>query len=114
MTSAAQFVHEQNILRFMDLLRSESEPARRATLGRLLIEEEGRYGTLAERIDTANLHIADSRQRIESQEARIGRLQSVDGGAISEARRLLGNLNDVQSLLEAYRQRLQGEWDAQG
>jgi hypothetical protein len=105
-----RFVHEQNLARFAEMLRVERDPARRAILQDLLIQEEERLGSVLERLDRAEAHIAEGRRRIERQRELVAALTS--GGAAGEAEQLLESFIRTQSALEAYRRRLAGDLSA--
>ena len=98
MDGALKFAHEQNLSRFVDLLRLETDAARRDVLRRLLIEEEDRFGVNSARLDAIDVYLAEGAARIEQQAVRIVALAN-QGGDTQEALRLLHNLEDIQATL---------------
>jgi len=106
---------ERNIERYADRLRTEIDPAVRASVKALLIEEENRLGFRVEQLDKVNGYITDSHHRIEMQQRLIERLRSVEcdgiaslsgGRDLTLALRLLVNLRELLILFEQYRQRI--------
>jgi hypothetical protein len=56
MDNTAQFVSNLNVARFEDRLRFEHDPAIRASLQRLLLEEEDKLGCRVERLGNVQRH----------------------------------------------------------
>ena len=100
-----RFVCEQNITNFADKLVSELDPSQRATLRKLLVEEEDRAGHRAERLDLANRRIASSRELIAGQQ-RLITLFEVNGRDTTVAELLLTQMKEVLALFESYRDEL--------
>lgn len=99
------FIGINNVERFGDQLCSAADPARRATLMRLLVEEEDNLGAGLEQLDAAELRIARCHQLIASQRVLVARIGS-DGHDAEEANTLLSALLEVQELFEGYRRRI--------
>jgi hypothetical protein len=66
-----RFVGSQNITNFADKLESEVDPAKRATLRRLLVEEEDRLGHDQEQLELTNKRLASGRGLIAKQQSLI-------------------------------------------
>ena len=97
-----RFVHDQNLIRFVDALEHESNPARRDLLQQLLLEEENRFGGRREKLEQANVQILRGRERVRRQRELVARLTS-DGANLEPAQQVLMNMLLTQSLFEAYR-----------
>jgi hypothetical protein len=105
-----RFVHDQNLCRYADLLERETDPAVRARLQDLLIEEEDLFGTRRERLQQARDHVERLRGRMVRQEQLILRLE--DGGHDTGlARQLYDAWSDTLVVLERYRDNLQRDTD---
>jgi hypothetical protein len=100
-----QFIHQQNLVRFVEALERETDPGRRDVLQQLLLEEEKRYGDRRERIEQTETFILRGRERIRRQREIISSLQEGDG-AIETAKASLLNLMRTQSLFEAFHRTL--------
>ncbi len=96
------FVAINNVEHFADQLTSEVDGAKRATLMRLLVEEEDKLGAGLEQLGIAELRIAKGRQLIARQMALVAKIAG-DGHDGREANDLLAMLKEVQALFEAYR-----------
>ena len=101
MSNMAQFVSDLNVARFLDKLRVERNPALRASLRRLLLEEEDKLGS-KERLGRVQHHIAEGRRRITRQKALIERLEA-KGHDVKVAEGTLHNLIEIQEIFEQYR-----------
>ena len=102
MSDMAQFVSDLNVARFLDKLRVERNPALRASLRRLLLEEEEKLGSNLERLGRVQRHIAEGRRRITRQKALIERLEA-KGHDVKVAEGTLHNLIEIQEIFEQYR-----------
>jgi hypothetical protein len=102
MNNTAQFVNDLNIERFLGRLRFEHDPAVRASLRRLLREEEDKLCFNLERLAKVQYNIAEGRGRIRRQKALIERLVAGDHD-VRLAENLLRNLIEINELLERYR-----------
>jgi hypothetical protein len=99
-------VHEQNLNRYADLLQRETDPAVRARLHDLLIEEEDLFGSRRERLQQARDQVERLRARMVRQEQLISNLD--DGGHDTAlARQLHAAWSDTLVVLERYRDNLQ-------
>jgi|SRR5215471_16097072 len=102
------FVKSKNILDFADQLVTEVNPSRRATLMRLMVHEEDRFGRGTYQLDLVARRLLTGHMLIEEQKARIARL-ALDGEDIRRGNLLLTQLLEVQALFEAYRLRIVDE-----
>lgn len=84
-------------------LEDERDPIRRHALSTLLIEEEDRFGSTAERLDRADAQIASGRFRIEELEHAIAALRR-RGADVSIAERVLASLKEILVTFEAFRE----------
>ena len=103
MDDTAQFVSDLNVGRFADRLRFEHNPAIRASLQRLLLEEEDKLGRGVERLCKLQRHISEGSRRIAMQEALIAKLRT-DRQDVRLAESMLSNLVEIQGIFEQYRQ----------
>jgi hypothetical protein len=98
MSATDVFVHEQNLVRFFDRLRVETDPERRKILRYLAIAEEDRYGELQARLDRVEGWVRDGEARIERQRQLVERFET-NGPHRAAAEKLLTNLEELQALL---------------
>ena len=100
-----RFVADQNVSRFEDRLRSESDSAKRYLLRTLLIEEEDRFAAGSERLQMAERHIEACNVHISKQKVLLQRLNGTgDPAQLREAKRLLINLLELRDIYESVRQ----------
>ena len=102
MDSTARIVSDLNVARFVDRLQLELDPAKRASLQRLLLEEEDKFGRRAERLSDVQRHLAEGSRRIALQKALIENLKA-NGQEVRLAERTLSNLVEIQRIFEQYR-----------
>jgi hypothetical protein len=103
MKETCQFVSDLNVARFLERLRSERDPTIRASLQRLLLEEEDKFGHRAERLSNVQHHICDAGRRIALQKALVAKLKA-NGKEVRLAESTLSNLVEIQTIFERYRQ----------
>jgi hypothetical protein len=103
MDDTAQFVSDLNVGRFADRLRFEHNPAIRASLQRLLLEEEDKLGYRVERLGNVQRHISEGGRRIAMQKALIAKLMT-EGQDVTLAESMLSKLVEIQKMFEQYRQ----------
>lgn len=101
----AEWIATQNVTRFTDELRSESDPFRRQRLQTLLIEEEDRLGFNYEQLARFEAEIAKSAERISFQRARVAAMESAERDTTA-ARSVLENLIQIQAIYRQHRQRI--------
>lgn len=102
MDELQQFVSEQNVARFVDQLRRESNAVRQDTLKRLLVEEENRFAAAAERLQMVDRNILDGAARIANQTRLVSELKS-KGHDAREAERILRTFEMIQGLFMSFR-----------
>src|SRR6516164_9193728 len=102
MDDTAQFVSDLNMARFADRLRYERDPAIRASLQRLLLEEEDKLGRGVERLCKLQRHISEGSRRIAMQKALIAKLTDRQDVRLAES--MLNNLVEIQRIFEQHRQ----------
>lgn len=100
-----QFVHSQNLLRYMDLLERETDPGRRARISDLLVEEMGRFGGALERLAEVDRLIAGAQMRVRRQSGLLCHMP-VDAQAHPLAANVLANLEQTLGLLLDHRELL--------
>jgi hypothetical protein len=91
------YVSKQNILRFRELLKLESDPARLGDLQKLLIDEEDRLGSSYERLEDIDREIAKADQRIELQRMLVANMRR-EGRDATVAQALLERLTSIQAM----------------
>ena len=101
----AEWIAVQNVTRFTDQLRSESDPFRRQRLQTLLIEEEDRLASNYEQLAKFEDEIAKSEERINFQRARVAAMESAERDTTA-ARSVLENLVQIQAIYKQHRQRI--------
>jgi hypothetical protein len=102
-----RYVHSQNVTRYVELLESEADPATVEQIQKLLIEEENRFGSLAERIDEADRLIRDAQARLNQQKSLLQRLGN-DGHDTTRAAMLMRTMERTLQLMSDYRRSLPG------
>jgi len=91
-----------NIHHLRDELCSETDPAQRARLQKLLVEEEDRLGSTVELLDDIEREMKKNDVLIARQTALVVSMERNGHIGVAEARTLLGCLTDVQALHERY------------
>jgi hypothetical protein len=108
-----RFIHQQNLARYIDLLESEGDPATRAQLQELLIEEVDGFGSLNERIDQVDVLIAQSGGRLRRQQALVAHRAGM-GADIVQSEKLLGHMTQILQVMAQYRRTLLEGLDRSG
>ena len=80
---------------------AQSDPAQRATLNRLLCEEEDRLGRSLEELEHVQRHMSAGEERIKVVTSSIERRRA-DGHDTALAERSLRNLIEIQATLAQY------------
>ena len=89
-----------NIYLYIDLLNDADLASEiRATVTKLLIEEEDKLGDVLEQLEFAEKRVADGRNRLNHLRSR---LDLVPKQQRAEAERLVANFEDIQHLLESF------------
>jgi hypothetical protein len=99
------FIARENIRHFRDRLETETDPAARSLLHRLLIEEEDRFGRDSELLAEVEAEIARGKDRIKRQRDFVGAMVR-DGRDSGTATALLNGLSETLLLHEQYRLRI--------
>jgi hypothetical protein len=99
MNEVDRFICDGNISRFVDQLRRETNPARRETLKRLLIEEEDRFGAAEERLQMVERNLTDGAALIDRQARLVAELKA-GGRDAGAAERMLRTFEMTQELFE--------------
>ena len=66
-----RFDPEANVSRFARMLYNETDPAKRARLRQLLVDEENRFASRSLQLEIADRHIAEALARIDKQTPKI-------------------------------------------
>ena len=103
MNDTAQFVSNLNMARFVDRLRVEHDPAARASLHTLLLDELNNLGLNLKQLGSVQRQVIEGRARIAIQMAVVETL-TADGQDASLAKGELSKLIEIQSMVEQYRQ----------
>lgn len=98
-----KFVARENIKHFHDRLKTETDPAIRARLHRLLVEEEDKLGHNSEALHQIERHIDDAKRRVNRQQSMVASIER-DGGDTVHALTLLEALSETLLLFENRRQ----------
>jgi hypothetical protein len=87
----------------VERLQRETDPIRKHALRSLLIEQEDRFGTVAERLDRADAHIAAGHFKLAELQAAMAslRTRSVD---VATAETIVHNLREILDTFGSYRQ----------
>lgn len=93
-----RFVHNQNLLRFVDLLERETDPVKRGRLQDLLLEEENRFGSRREQALELDSMIAGARLRIARQRQVVNQMEAEARGA-DLAGQILASMEQTYALL---------------
>ena len=94
----------------VDQLRRETDPVRRYALRGLLIEQEDRFGTAAERLDRADAHIAAGHFSIAEIESAAASLRA-RGCNVDSAERVVEILREILATFGNYREQVRRELD---
>jgi hypothetical protein len=101
-----QFVARENIRHCRDQLMSEIDPAKRAILQRILVEEEDKLGALFELIAEVKREIARAKTLIEERRTLVASMEREKRGGIENVKALLDGLMQTQTLHEEYCKKL--------
>jgi hypothetical protein len=103
MNDTARFVSNLNVARFVDRLRVETDPATRASLHTLLLEEFNNLGFNLKQLGFVQRQVIEGKARIAMQIAVVEAL-TANGQDVRLAKIELGRLIEIQSMVEQYRQ----------
>jgi hypothetical protein len=99
MDDTAQFSSDLNVARFVDKLREEHDPATRALLRRLLLEEWNKSGFNLKQLRKLRRQVIGSSARIAIQKAVVETL-AANGQDVRLAEGFLCNLVEIQTIFE--------------
>ena len=103
MNDTALFVSNLNMARFVDRLRVEQDPAARASLHTLVLDELNNLGFNLKQLGSVQRQVIEGRARIAIQMAVVETL-TADGQDAGLAKGELSKLIEIQSMVEQYRQ----------
>jgi predicted KAP-like P-loop ATPase len=95
-------ISDLNMARLVDRLQLERDPATRASLKSLLVEEEDKLGCRIERLSNLQRYIEEGSRRMALQKALIENLVA-KGHDLRLAERTFNNLVEIQRIFEQYR-----------
>jgi hypothetical protein len=104
------FIHTQNLTRFLDLLESETDPGKLGQIQKLLIEEVDGDGSLAERMNEAEICIRAAQARLRRHQSLLARLDG-DGPAMTRAVSVLTTMIQTLNLMIRHRDMLSNRLD---
>jgi hypothetical protein len=96
-------IQDELVWGVVDRLQRETDPIRKYALRTLLIEQEDRFGTAAERLERADAHIAAGHFKIEQLENATASLRA-RGADVAVPERVLENLREILDTFGTYRQ----------
>jgi hypothetical protein len=96
-------IAEENLTSFTEQLAAEVDPAKRARLLNLLIDEVNKLGL--EQLDLIDARIASGHRLVARQRALVTQLAQ-DGHDIQSASNILASLAHAQTLFEVYRRQI--------
>jgi hypothetical protein len=103
MNDTDQFVSNLNVARFVDRLRVEPDPATRASLHTLLLEEFNNLGFNLKQLGCVQRQVIEGKARIAIQIAVVETL-TANGQDVRLVKGELGKLIEIQNMIEQYRQ----------
>ena len=103
MNDTALFVSNLNMTRFVDRLRVEQDPAARASLHTLVLDELNNLGFNLKQLGSVQRQVIEGKARIAMQIAVVETL-SANGQHVRLAESELGRLVEIQSMVEQYRE----------
>ena len=101
-----RFIAQENIKHLRNRLWSESDAGMRASLQKLLVEEEDKFGACVEQLADIERHIDDGHRRIERQRLLVASMERDGHAGLSLATSILETMIDTQGLHERYRVRV--------
>jgi CheY-like chemotaxis protein len=99
MVETAQFASDLNVARFLDKLREEHDPATRASLRRLLLEEWSKCGFSLKQLGRVRRQMIEASVRIAIQKAVVETL-AANGQDVRAAEDTLSKLVEIQKIFE--------------
>jgi hypothetical protein len=100
---SSEALEEAVVWGLVDRLQRETDPIRKHALHSLLIEQEDRFGTVVERLDRADAHIAAGHFKLAELQAAMASLRA-RGANVATAETVLQNLGEILDTFSAYRQ----------
>ncbi|SKA38739.1 hypothetical protein SAMN02745126_06093 [Enhydrobacter aerosaccus] len=111
MGSMDVFIRERNVEMYLDRLYTELDADKRATLVRLLVDEESQMARSREHLDNGERRVAAGLVRVERQRQLVARMIADDDRMLGAAKAMLETLQATQVLLEAHCRRLRHEFE---
>jgi hypothetical protein len=99
------FIATENVRHLRRELENGAEPARRATMLHILVDEENKLGVTPEQLGRLDRHICKLHEIMARQVELTDKLRSL-GRPIERAEMILATLNDVMATYIAYRHRI--------
>ena len=105
-----RFIARENIKRFRERLRTETDKVVQSCLQKLLVLEEDKLGADLEVLIEIERHISDGRHRIERQRVIVADMERDGHNGLAQARCLLEGFEEAQLIHENYRKRIKAEY----
>jgi hypothetical protein len=94
-----KFIARENIRHFRDRVETETDPAVRSRLHKLLVVEEDKLGHNSETLYELETHIADGKKRVNRQQTLVASMER-DGRDTTDALTLLTALSETPLIFE--------------
>ncbi|HEY1427338.1 MAG TPA: hypothetical protein VGF50_11750 [Caulobacteraceae bacterium] len=103
-------LHDELVWDLVDRLQRESDPVRKHALRTLLLEQEDRFGSVTEKLDRADAHIAAGHFKISELERATASLKA-RGADVALAQNILRNLREILATFGDYRELVRQQLD---
>jgi len=103
-------IEDELVWDVVDRMQRETDPIRKHALRTLLIEQEDRFGSMSEKLDRADAHIAAGHFKIAELETATASLKA-RGHDVTTAERVLENLREILTTFDTYRHLVRKELD---
>lgn len=100
---SSKSLHDELVWDVVDRLQRETDPIRKHALTTLLIEQEDRFGSISEKLDRADAHIAAGHFKISELERATASLRA-RGADVATVESILQNLHEILATFGSYRQ----------
>lgn len=107
---SSKAIQDELVWGVVDRMQRETDPIRKHALRTLLIEQEDRFGTMSEKLDRADAHIAAGHFKIAELETATASLRA-RGHDVATAEQILENLREILVTFDKYRELVRQELD---
>ncbi len=108
-----RFVHDQNLMRYLDLLESETDSAKRGQLRKLLLEEVDRFGDHSDQLYETDRLVARCTARLQEQKSLLAHARE-DGRDAGASEDVLANMSQTLALIVGHRRTILDRLDRTG